>query len=160
MIELSITIVFFPMNRWINTKTKSIKKLKRLCNTPRFVSRCLSGSSSHARFRLRGVLVIARGGYLSGFGPKTFIFLLFFLSLKLKIRNLLSLPHSLEAQLLSFPSNPSSQLGTRLHCMLEALDELEEYKPTLYLLLAFSSLLSCPALICVSVSACCFCSCR
>jgi len=33
----------------------------------------LSGSSSHARFRLRGVLVIARGGYLSGFGPKTFI---------------------------------------------------------------------------------------
>jgi len=42
----------------------------------------LSVSLSHARFRPRGMLVIARRGYLSRFGPKIFHFEVLFLSLE------------------------------------------------------------------------------
>jgi len=70
----------------------------------------LSGSSSHARFRLRGVLVIARGSYLSGFGPKTFISYCSFslLSTRTEICPLfLTLLDSSQLPLL--PINPSNQ---------------------------------------------------
>jgi len=130
---------------WINTLFACIIALIEIGCYKCVIFRILvqdvwSGSSSYARFRPRGMLVIASRGYLNEFGPKTIHFALLFLSLKLKNRNLLSLPHSLEAQLLSFPSNQSSQLGTRLCCMLEALDEHVDCKPILILPHCSSSL--------------------
>jgi len=78
----------------------------------------LSGSSSHARFRLRGVLVIARGGYLSGFGPKNLHFQLVFLSLKLKDRNLSSLPILLNSlSLFSSSKNPPNLVQDFIACL-------------------------------------------
>jgi len=94
----------------------------------------LSGSSSYARFRSRGMLVIAHRGYLSVFGPKILHLKLLFLSLKDKNRNLSSLPHPLE--LISAHSPPQSILPTLVWlrcCMLEALGDLEDCKPTLFL---------------------------
>jgi len=67
-------------------------------------------SSSHARFRPRGMLVIARVDYLSGFGPKTFISYCSFslLSTRTEICPLfLTLLDSSQLPLL--PINPSNQ---------------------------------------------------
>jgi len=77
------------------------------CNTPRFSSRCFIRWLVLCTFRPRGMLVIARRGFLSGFGPKTFIGNYSF-SLLSKDRNLSSLPHTLKLSslLLSSSFNP------------------------------------------------------
>jgi len=51
----------------------------------------LSVSLSYARFRPRGMLVIARRGYLSVFGPKIFHFEVALLSLNTRTDSVLSL---------------------------------------------------------------------
>jgi len=91
----------------------------------------------YARFRPKGMLVIARRDYLSGFRPKTFISKCSF-SLLSKDRNLSSLPHTLELNsdpLL--PINPSNyQVNEDVACW-ELLDDLVACKPTLFPSLCF-----------------------
>ena len=110
-----------------------------ICNIPCFSSRCFTRWLVLCVFRPRGMLVIARRDYLSGFGPKTFISYCSFSLLSTRTEICPLFPTLLNSSQLTLLLKESSQLGTRLHCMFEALDELEECKPTLFLLLAFSS---------------------
>ena len=91
----------------LNVQSSDQTILLMNCNTPRFSSRCFIQWLVLCAFRPRGMLVIARRGYLSGFGPKTFIWNYSF-SLLSKDRNLSSLPHTLKLSslLLSSSFNP------------------------------------------------------
>ena len=103
------TVSSTPISEFLKTSCWHSKPLIPCvsCNTPRFSSRCFTRWLVLCAFRPRGMLVIARRDYLSGFGPKTLISNYSF-SLLSKDRNLSSLPHTLKLSslLLSSSFNP------------------------------------------------------
>ena len=112
-----------------------------LCNTPRFSSRCFTRWLVLCAFRPRGMLVIARRGYLSVFWTQNLHFQLFFLSLKHKDRICPLFLTPLDSSQLTLLLNQSFQpLCEWSWCMLEALDNLGDCKPTFILPPCSSSL--------------------
>jgi len=119
----------------------------------------LSVSLSYARLRPRGMFVIARRGYLSEFGPKTFISSCSF-SLLTQGKILSSPSPSLEnSSQLTLLLNQSFQPSCEWRCcMLEALDDLVDCKPTLILSPWFLIFVERSSPTFVSVCACHFCT--
>ena len=74
-------------NYLLSTQNKRHNVMFRL-----LVQDILSVNSPYARFRLRDSLVIARWGFIMGFGPKVKHFCMLFLSLNLRTESVLPLP--------------------------------------------------------------------
>ena len=90
-LDYIIQKALLPSN-FINIIDTFTIRLKLTVISRLLVQDVLSVSLSYAHFRPRGMLVIARRGYLSVFGPKIFQLKFLFLSLNLRTESVLPLP--------------------------------------------------------------------